>query len=126
VRRLGLRVFPLALVLAFPSLAALAAPLSLDIAAASVGPAAGTNEPVLNLTLTLDSAKAFAAFTAANVGRTIELRIDGKVVMAPVVREPITGGLVQIAGSFRGPEIEDLVHRIVSGAAKVAVEVKAD
>ncbi len=42
----------------------------------------------------------FAEFTANNVGRTVEVRIDGKVVMRPIIREPIKGGSVQVSGGF--------------------------
>ncbi len=42
----------------------------------------------------------FAELTANNIGRTIEVRIDGKVVMRPIIREAIKGGSVQVSGGF--------------------------
>ena len=39
-----------------------------------------------------------AELTAANLGKPLPIRVDGRVVSAPLVNEPITGGEVQIAG----------------------------
>ena len=83
-----------------------------------------TGEPVLSLTLMPDSAKAFGELTAANVGRVVELRLDGKVVMAPVVRDPILGGLVNVSGAFAPTELEDVADRIARGDVRVEVAVK--
>ena len=105
-------------------IAASAAPLTLAVMRAEVGQVAGMI--VLDMTLTASSAKDFAAFTTANVGRAVELRIDGKVMMAPVVREPILGGHVQISGNFAKAELVAIASRISTGEAKVEVESVAD
>lgn len=39
----------------------------------------------------------FERETAASVGRTMPIRLDGRVLLAPIVNEPITGGHAQIA-----------------------------
>ncbi len=41
-----------------------------------------------------------ATITRANVGKPFAIVLDGKVLSAPVIREPITGGAGQISGSF--------------------------
>ena len=51
---------------------------------------------MVDIRLTDDSRRLFADFTQTNLGQMIDLRIDGKSVNKPVVREPITGGVVQI------------------------------
>ncbi|KAB2854949.1 MAG: hypothetical protein F9K43_28970, partial [Bauldia sp.] len=79
------------LVMASLAWPALAEPLRLAVAYASASVDAATGQPVIDFRMTEDSAKAFAELTAANVGRTMELRIDGKTVLAPVIREPILG-----------------------------------
>lgn len=55
------------------------------------------------LTLTPEAAERFAAVTRDNIGRQIAVAIGGKVVMAPFVRDEITGGRIAIAmpGSTR-------------------------
>ena len=78
----------------------------------------------LMLTLSPDSAARFAAFTIANVGRTVAIRIDGKTVMAPVIRDPIPGGVLRISGNFTRDELNDLAARLLSGAARVEAEVE--
>src|SRR6266536_5710464 len=79
---------------------AVADPLTLAIDRAFVGEAAGSGEPVLNLKLAPQSAKSFGELTAAHIGKVVELRIDGKVVFSPTVRDPIRGGEVEISGQF--------------------------
>jgi preprotein translocase subunit SecD len=39
----------------------------------------------------------FARETAANIGSALTIRLDGRVLSAPVIREEITGGQVQIS-----------------------------
>ena len=111
-------------VLAFVHWAFAAEPLVLAVKTALVLRDQTTGEPVLSLTLMPDSAKAFGELTAANVGRVVELRLDGKVVMAPVVRDPILGGLVNVSGAFAPTELEDVADRIARGDVRVEVAVK--
>ena len=51
---------------------------------------------MVDIRLTDDSRRALADFTRANLGQKIDLRIDGDSLIKPIVREPITGGVVQI------------------------------
>ena len=65
----------------------------------------------------------FAEFTANNIGRTVEVRIDGKVVMRPIIREAIKGGSVQVSGGFTLATAKELADHLNSGAARVEAEV---
>jgi preprotein translocase subunit SecD len=100
------------------------APLRLEVERAFVGEAPGTDQPVLDLRLSLDSAKAFAAFTANSVGKVVELYIDGKVVFAPTVRDPIRSGEVEISGQFSRLELLEAANRIWRGTAVVEVATR--
>jgi len=51
---------------------------------------------MVEVRLTDDSRRLFADFTRMNLGQMIDVRIDGKSVTKPIVREPITGGIVPI------------------------------
>ncbi len=82
-----------------------------------------TREPVVAFRLTERSGRMFAEFTANNIGRTFEVRIDGKVVMRPIIREAIKGGSVQVSGGFTLKEAQELADRLNSGAARVEAEV---
>ncbi len=65
-----------------------------------------TNEPIVSFRFDSAGARQFAEITAANVGRPFAIVLDDKVLSAPVIREPITGGTGQISGSFT---VEDTV-----------------
>ena len=41
------------------------------------------------------------AETASLVGRKLPVRLDGRLIMDPIVNEPITGGQVQLLGPTR-------------------------
>ncbi len=114
------------LVMASLAWPALAEPLRLAVAYASASVDAATGQPVIDFRMTEDSAKAFAELTAANVGRTMELRIDGKTVLAPVIREPILGGSGQISGGLDGVDVDALARRLANGHARMEVEIVGD
>jgi preprotein translocase subunit SecD len=80
--------------------------------------------PGLSLTLSPESAAAFGDFTAANIGKTVVIRIDGKPVLSAVVREPIYGGRVRISGAdFSFAELRAIANRIDLNTVKVEAEV---
>src|SRR3954452_22757367 len=81
-----------------------------------------TNEPLVRFTFRPESKQRFADFTTANVGKTIELRIDGRVIMRPVIRQPIYGGTGSIAGGFSFPEATDIARRLTAGTSQIEVE----
>jgi len=66
------------------------------IAAANIDADSGL--PIVNIVLPAPLREAMAELTAANLGKPLPIRVDGKVVSEPYIHEPITGGEVQIAG----------------------------
>jgi preprotein translocase subunit SecD len=64
--------------------------------------------------------------TTHNVGRKAAILIDGRMVSAPVIREPILGGSGQVSGHFSAQEARDIALRLSSGAAKMEIEIVAD
>lgn len=105
---------------------AIAEPLTLAIARAVVVPDPAPGQVALNLQMTPDSAKAFATFTKANVGKLVDLSVGGAVVMSPRLVEPILGGEVTVGGTFARGELRRLAERISAGKAEVTVDVKAE
>lgn len=75
-----------------------------------------TNEPVVSFRFDAVGAKRFGSVTAANVNRPFAIVLDGKVVSAPVIREPILGGTGQISGNFTVQEAQDLALLLRAGA----------
>lgn len=88
--------------------------------------APGTNEfgqPIVNLEFTAEGAEKFRKVTAANVGRPLAIRLDGRIISAPNINEPISGGRAQISGQFSLSEMKDLVIKLKAGALPVPVDV---
>jgi preprotein translocase subunit SecD len=114
-----------AFLIALSSVAA-AEPLAVDVVSAQAAFDQGVNQPIIEFKMTPASARLFAEFTAKNVGRKMEVRIDGKAVMAPVIREPILGGSGQISGSLTVARTQELAERLSAGKAKIEFEIVND
>jgi protein-export membrane protein SecD len=82
-----------------------------------------TNEPIVTFRFDSTGAKRFARATQENVGLPFAIILDGKVVSAPVIREPILGGSGQISGHFTVPEASDLAVTLRSGALPAKLTV---
>ncbi|WP_137921978.1 protein translocase subunit SecD [Hydrogenophaga sp. 2FB] len=90
---------------------------------ASAGFDPQTREPVVNFRFDRTGAREFGAITQANVGRPFAIVLDGKVLSAPVIREPITGGSGQISGSFTVQEAGTLSALLRAGALPAKLTV---
>jgi SecD/SecF fusion protein len=67
--------------------------------------------------------KRFADLTSKHVGEPFAIVLDGKVISAPVIREPIVGGQGQISGSFSAHEAYDLAVLMRAGALPAPLKV---
>ncbi|MBB5334992.1 protein translocase subunit SecD [Pectinatus brassicae] len=77
---------------------------------------------LVSLEFSPDGAKKFADLTEENVGRTISILLDGKVLTAPRVNEPITGGKAVITGNRSLEDAHNLALLLRSGALPVKVK----
>ena len=90
-----------------------------------------TGEMLVNAAATLDQqsggyavslrfnaagSRRFGEATSENVGRLFAIVLDDKVISAPVIREPILGGVGQITGGFSAEQAEDLATLLRAGA----------
>jgi protein-export membrane protein SecD len=82
-----------------------------------------TSEPIVTFRFDSAGGKRFARATQENVGLPFAIILDGKVVSAPVIREPILGGSGQISGNFSVPEASDLAVTLRSGALPAKLTV---
>jgi len=82
-----------------------------------------TGEPVVTFRFDSTGAKRFARVTQENVGLPFAIILDGKVISAPVIREPILGGSGQISGNFTVQEANDLSVLLRSGALPAKLTV---
>lgn len=82
-----------------------------------------SNEPVVNFRFDSAGAKRFGKVTVDNVGKPFAIVLDGKVISAPVIREPILGGSGQISGNFSTEEAKDLSLLLRAGALPAPLTV---
>ena len=68
----------------------------LNVVSARVDHDVRTGKPLLAIKLDEASRRTFSTFSSTYVGSKTELRVDGKVIAEPVIREPITGGSLHI------------------------------
>ncbi|PIT06034.1 preprotein translocase subunit SecD [Bradyrhizobium nitroreducens] len=87
-----------------------------DVSYAGPGFATGTKEPIAWFRFNGRGTRRFAHLTAENVGRPFAIVLDDKVVSAPVIREPITGGSGQISGNFTLEEASSVAMLLRAGS----------
>jgi preprotein translocase subunit SecD len=121
----GLFCYGVCVIFVFLALAdaAAAEPLAIEVVDAQAGFDQRTSEPVISFKMSPDSQRSFAAFTQANVGHKVALRIDGKTVSEPAIREPILGGSGQISGHFTAEQARDIAAKLISGKSKLEMEI---
>ena len=82
-----------------------------------------SNEPVVSITFDNQGGAKFAKLTTENVNRPFAIILDGKVLSAPNINEPILGGSAQISGSFTVESANNLAISLRSGALPVDLKV---
>ena len=82
-----------------------------------------TNQPNVSFTLDRLGAQKFGRTTTDNVGKRIAIVLDNKVLSAPSIREPITGGSGNISGNFSFQEVTDLALLLRSGALPTPLNI---
>ena len=80
-------------------------------------------EWVVNFAFDSIGTRRFAEVTRANTGRPFAIVLDEKVITAPNIREPITGGRGQISGSFTAATANDLAVLLRAGALPAPLTV---
>ncbi len=82
-----------------------------------------TGEPIVSFQFDAKGKRDFGRFTQSNVGKPLAIVLDGKVLSAPVIREPIVGGSGQISGRFTAQEATDLSTLLRAGALPAPLTV---
>jgi preprotein translocase subunit SecD len=88
-----------------------------DVASAHAVPRQVSNEQAwaVELTLTPNGADRFGKATAAMVGQSLAIVVDGVVVSAPTIQGPITEGGIVITGDFSEEEADRLATALSPG-----------
>jgi preprotein translocase subunit SecD len=105
---------------------AAAEPLALAVAQATLAFDQRTSEPVVAFRLTPDATGAFAEFTRQNVGRSVDLRVDGKTITKAVFGAPILVGQGQISNHLTVDEARAITAHLADGTARLEVERAGD
>ncbi|HVB90442.1 MAG TPA: protein translocase subunit SecD [Beijerinckiaceae bacterium] len=87
-----------------------------DLTDAQPGFDSQTGKPVVNFRFNIRGGQEFGAATSENVGRLFAIVLDNKVISAPVIQGPITGGSGQISGSFTVEQANNLSILLRAGA----------
>ncbi|MDR1477190.1 MAG: protein translocase subunit SecD [Rickettsiales bacterium] len=82
-----------------------------------------TGAPAVTTTFDSLGAREFAKLTGENVGRRFAIVLDGRVLSAPTIQEPIPGGHGQITGNFTAEQAGDLSTMLRSGALPTELSV---
>ncbi len=82
-----------------------------------------TNQAIVSFTFDRVGAKKFGLFTTRNVGKSIAIILDDKIISAPIIREPILGGAGQISGDFTFQSATDLALLLRSGALPAPLKI---
>ena len=81
------------------------------------------NMPVVTTVFDATGARRFAKLTTEHVNERFAIVLDGQVLSAPTIREPIPGGRGQISGGFTLQGAKDLAVLLRSGALPAPLQV---
>jgi SecD/SecF fusion protein len=82
-----------------------------------------TSEPVVNFRFNIRGGQKFGEVTSANVGKPFAIVLDGKVISAPRILGPITGGSGQISGRFTVEQANNLSILLRAGALPAKLSI---
>jgi preprotein translocase subunit SecD len=82
-----------------------------------------TNEAIVNIQFDSQGGARFARLTSENVGKPFAIILDGQVISAPNILQPIIGGSAMISGNFTTESANQLAISLRSGALPVDLVV---
>src|SRR5437764_1006728 len=75
-----------------------------------------SGQPIVSFKFNTSGSRKFAQATTEHVKEPFAIVLDNKVISAPVIQEPITGGQGQISGNFTVQQANDLAILLRAGA----------
>ncbi|MEG0742151.1 MAG: protein translocase subunit SecD [Clostridia bacterium] len=81
-------------------------------------------KPAISFKLTSEGAKLFGDMTAANIGKSVAINLDGEQLMNATISSAIYGGDVLVTGSFTEERAENIALQLQSGA--LPLELRQD
>jgi SecD/SecF fusion protein len=86
----------------------------------------GFGQPRISLTLNSDGSKKFGKITQENTNRRLAIILDGEVLSAPNIKEPILTGNAEITGMFTFDEANLLALSLRSGALPAPMVIEEE
>ena len=86
----------------------------------------GFNEPKISLSLKAQGAKTVAELTQNHVGEKLAIVLDGQVLSAPNIREPILSGQAEISGLFTFEEASRLSTNLRAGSLPAPMHIEEE
>lgn len=87
-----------------------------QVASASAGLDSGGSGWVINVGFNSTGFNTWAAYTTANVGKVTSFTLDGQVLSASTIREPITTPTTQVSGGFTQATATSLANSLKFGS----------
>ena len=78
---------------------------------------------IVNLDMTKEGRKKWSKFTGANINRQVAIILDGKVFMAPFIRDKISSGGTQISGFADMQEAKDIASVLKAGELPAPIKI---
>lgn len=82
-----------------------------------------SNEPVVSIVFNSEGAELFEEITTMHTGESLAIFLDGEMLSAPRINEPIIGGRAVISGGFTPDQARDLAKNLNFGALPVPIEL---
>jgi len=82
-----------------------------------------TSRSVVSFQFDTRGAITFGEITSKNVGKRFAIVLDDRVITAPTIQQPITGGSGQITGNFTPQSANDLAVLLRAGALPATLDV---
>jgi SecD/SecF fusion protein len=82
-----------------------------------------TSEPVVNFRFNIRGGQQFGQVTSENIGKLFAIVLDNKVISAPRILGPITGGSGQISGRFTVEQANNLSILLRAGALPAKLSI---
>ncbi|MGZ8406738.1 MAG: protein translocase subunit SecD, partial [Caulobacteraceae bacterium] len=83
-----------------------------------------TSKPVVTFRFNGQGARRFAVATQQNVGKRFAIVLDNRVISAPNINEPITGGSGEISGNFTTESANNLAILLRAGALPAPLTIQ--
>ncbi len=84
-----------------------------------------SNQPLVAVKFTEEGAELFGKITKEHTGESLGIFLDGELLSAPNINEPITGGTAVISGDFSIEEAQELAKNLSFGALPVPIKLQS-